>query len=384
MSLDPDFIMADYYELLGVSKNASGEELKKAYRKLAVKYHPDKNPGDKGAEEKFKEISHAYEILSNSEKRQQYDQFGENAFQHGTQGGGFNGFQDPFDIFKDVFGGNFGDMFDGVFGFGDRSSRTGSSRGRDLEYTLKLDFFEAVKGTEKNIRVRKYETCDTCSGSGAKPGTGKVTCSGCGGTGQITQSSGFFNVARTCPNCGGQGKIIKNPCSSCGGAGRKEGIKKITVTVPSGVDTGIRLRIAGEGEAGQHGGPYGDLYVFISVKEHKFFTRRGYDLLCIMPVSFTQLVFGDEIKVPGISGEASMTVPSGTKTGQVFRLRGKGIRRLDGRGKGDQLVKVEVDIPTNLSAQQKKILKDFETSIGKQTFQSSGGSIKDKVKSIFK
>ncbi|MCK5450401.1 MAG: molecular chaperone DnaJ [Candidatus Omnitrophica bacterium] len=374
--------MADYYELLGVTRDVSAEELKKSYRKLAVKYHPDKNPGDKEAEEKFKEISHAYETLSDPQKKQQYDQFGENAFQSGVGGGGFEGFHDPFDIFQDVFGGNVGDIFGGMFG-GGRSGRMGPRRGRDLEYTLQLDFFEAIKGTEKKIKVRKYETCDVCSGTGAKPGTGKTTCTLCGGRGQVSQSSGFFSVSRTCTNCGGHGEVIKNPCGSCSGRGRKEALKKIAVTIPQGVDTGVRLRISGEGEAGQNGGSYGDLYVAIAVKDHKFFTRRGYDLLCMVKVSFTQLVFGDEIQVPGVVEKVKMIVPAGTKTGQVFRLNGKGVKRLDGRGRGDQLVKVEVEIPTNLNSYQKKLLKEFEISIGKKT-ESKEKSLKDKVKKIFK
>lgn len=373
----------DYYKLLGISKDASADEIKKAYRKLAVKYHPDKNPGDKEAEEKFKEISHAYEILSNPEKRQQYDQFGENAFQYGGAGaGGFNGFHDPFDIFQDVFGGSFGDVFEGMFGFGGGGGRNRVSRGRDLEYSLKLDFLEAVKGAEKKIKVRKYDTCSDCKGTGAKAGTGKTTCGTCGGRGQVSQSSGFFSIARTCNSCGGSGEIIKDPCMTCTGTGRKEVTKKITITIPAGVDNGTRLRIPGEGEAGKNGGPYGDMYVYISARDHEYFTRRDYDLLYVAPVSFTQLVFGDEIKVPGIEEDLSMTVPAGTQTGQVFRLKGKGITRLGGRSKGDQLVKVEVVIPTNLNAEQKKILKEYEKSTGKKAPKDS--KIFSKIKRAFK
>lgn len=373
----------DYYKLLGISRDASTDEIKKAYRKLAVKYHPDKNPGNKEAEEKFKEISHAYEVLSNPEKRQRYDQFGESAFQYGGAGsGGFSGFHDPFDIFQDVFGGNFGDIFDGMFGFGGGRTR-GPARGRDLEYSLKLDFMEAVKGTEKKIRVRKYDTCSVCNGTGAKEGTGKTTCTTCGGRGQVSQSSGFFSISRTCPACGGQGEVIKNPCSACLGTGRKEVTKKITVTIPRGVDTGTRLRIPSEGEAGKNNGPHGDMYVYISVQDHEFFTRRDYDVLYVAPVSFTQLVFGDEIKVPGIDGDLKMTIPAGTQTGQIFRLKGKGITRLGGGSKGDQLVKVEVVIPTSLNSEQKKVLKEFEKTTGDKAIKTNG-KIFDKIKRAFK
>ena len=372
--------MTDYYSLLGVSREASPEEIKKIYRKLAIKYHPDKNPGDKEAEEKFKEISHAYEVLSDPGKRQQYDQYGEAAFQGGSGFSGFN-FHDPSDIFREVFGGAFGGMFGDMFGFGGASG--GPRKGRDLQYGIKLDFLEAAKGTTKTIKVRKNVQCGTCDGTGAKPGTGKVTCTLCGGRGQVSQSGGFFNIARTCSNCAGTGQIIKERCPDCGGSGQHEAVKNVSVNVPAGVDTGVRLRLSGEGDPGTNGGPTGDLFVSISVKEHKIFTRREFDLLCVMPVAFTQLVFGDEIKVPGLEGDVDLEIPAGTPTGQIFKLKGKGVKRLDGRGRGDYLIKVEVEIPKNLKSDQKKALKEFEKSLGvERKSKAKNKSIFDKLKKL--
>ncbi|MBL7072455.1 MAG: molecular chaperone DnaJ [Candidatus Omnitrophica bacterium] len=369
----------DYYELLGVSRSASADEMKKAYRKLAVKYHPDKNPGNKEAEEKFKEISHAYEALSDPDKRRQYDQFGEAAFQYGAGGGGFH---DPSDIFREVFGGAFGNIFEGIFGFGGTSSAGGARRGRDLEYRIKIDFFEAVTGVSKQIKVRKYDTCSHCSGTGAKPGTSKVTCATCGGSGEVRQSGGFFSIARTCSACGGAGEAIKEPCLECGGTGRKEVTKKITATIPKGVDSGIKLRLSGEGESGLNGAPPGDLYISIQVKPHKFFSRRGIDVGCEISVSFAQLTLGDDITVPGLYGDVAVSIPAGTRSGYVFRLRGKGIQRLDSSSKGDQHVKVKVNIPKKLNARQKKILKEFEESLGKKPAPGEKGFV-DKMKGMF-
>ncbi|MBD3379522.1 MAG: molecular chaperone DnaJ [Candidatus Omnitrophica bacterium] len=368
----------DYYELLGVSREATDGELKKAYRKLAVKYHPDKNPGNKEAEEKFKEISHAYEILSSPEKRSRYDRFGEAAFQGG---GGFGGFHDPSDIFEQVFGGAFGDMFEGMFGFGN-SGRGASLRGRDLEYSLELDFLEAAKGVTRDIKVRKYEACPDCSGSGAEPGTGPVTCSVCGGAGQVRQSGGFFSIARPCTACRGEGKVIKDPCKSCGGTGRKEAEKKISVDMPAGIDSGMRVRLSGEGEAGRRGGPSGDLYVSVSVKAHPFFSRNGQDLLCVVPVSYPQLVLGDKLKVPGLDGEIELSIPAGTQTEQVFRLKGKGITRVDGRGRGDQLIKVHLEVPKNLNTGQKKALREYEEALGGKAASGTENIVK-KMKKMF-
>lgn len=372
--------MGDYYEILGVERSVSGDELKKAYRKMALKYHPDKNPDSKEAEDKFKELSHAYEVLSDPEKRSRYDRFGEAAFQGGGGPGGF-GFHDPSDLFREVFGGAFGGMFDGMFGFGSSNSRS-PRKGAHLEYSLTLDFLEAAKGTTKEIKLRKYDICEACKGSGAEPGTGKTKCTRCGGTGQISRSAGFFSIATTCDNCGGAGEVIKKPCQACSGSGRVQVSRNISVTVPPGVDTGVRLRVSREGEPGTNGGPCGDLYVLINVREHKFFSRREYDLLCSVDVSFAQLVLGDELNVPGIEGEVNLTITPGTPSGYVFRIKGKGIKRLDGRGFGDHLVKVNVVVPGSLSARQKELLKEFDESFeGKSAVKKK--NIVKKVKELF-
>ncbi len=367
----------DYYELLGVSRDASQETLKKSYRKLALKYHPDKNPGNKEAEEKFKEISHAYEMLSDPEKRAQYDRFGEDAFKYGSGGGGYGGFHDPFDIFREVFGGGF-DIFGDVFGFGGAAGARGPRRGRDLEFNITLDFLEAAKGVSKEIKVHRLETCSECKGSGAKKGTEKINCPQCRGTGKITQSGGFFSISRTCSNCSGSGQIIKNPCTNCSGTGRKEQERKISVDIPAGVDTGTRLRVSDEGEAGILGGPSGDLFVDISVRNHEFFTRNSYDVYYSFDLEYTQLVFGDETEVPTVDGTAKLIIPPGTQSGHIFKLKGQGIERLDRRGKGDEFIKVNVKVPKNLTAEQKKILKEYEASIGKKS--KGEDSITDKIK----
>ena len=370
----------NYYDLLGVSRDASPEEIKKAYRKLAVKCHPDKNPGDSGAEEKFKEISHAYEVLGDPEKRNKYDRFGESAFQYGS--GGFGGFHDPFDLFRTVFGENgfgsiFGDLGD-LFGSG-MGGRRGSRRGRDLQYKIRLDFFEAVKGVEKQIKVRKNDDCSKCGGTGSKPGSEKVTCHQCGGSGHVTVTALFGYQRSICSACEGTGKVIKDHCPACGGSGRQEVTKKITVKVPPGVDRGLRLRVSGEGEPGTNGGPHGDLLVLIDVREHSFFSRREADLLCVIPVSFSQLVLGDTIEVPGIDDPVTLTIPPGTESGQVFSLKGKGIKRIDGRGRGDQLIKARVEVPSKLNAQQKKLLEEFEASLGEERGKTEKENLMGKI-----
>src|SRR5689334_21192528 len=341
----------DYYEVLGVAKGASIDDIKKSYRKLALKYHPDKNPNDPEAEERFKEAAEAYGVLSDDEKRARYDRYGH----AGTTGmGGFdpNQFADFGDILGDLFG--FGDFFGTS-----RRRTTRPARGNDLRYDLTLEFEEAVFGKDITLSVPRTATCTTCSGSGAKPGTQPVTCSGCGGRGQIRYSQGFFAVSRTCPQCGGAGKVIKDPCATCNGAGRVREERSISVKVPAGVDDGSRLRVAGEGEAGYNGGPPGDLYVFISVKEHPKFTRRDYDVHSEETISFTQAALGAEIEIETIDGAESLKIPEGTQPNQVFRLRGKGVHYLQRAGRVDHYVHIVVRIPTALDAAQRELLERY-------------------------
>jgi molecular chaperone DnaJ len=364
----------DYYEVLGLAKGAGVDEIKKAYRKLAVKYHPDKNPGDADAEEKFKEAAEAYGVLSDEEKRAKYDRFGH----QGLGGmGGFdpNQFADFGDILGDLFG--FGDFFGG----GRRRGGSRATRGNDLRYDLTLEFEEAVFGKDVTLDVPRSANCVTCDGSGAKPGTQPVTCSGCGGRGQVRYSQGFFAVARTCPQCGGAGKVIKDPCATCNGAGRVREEKKISVKIPAGVDEGSRLRVAGEGEAGFNGGPPGDLYVFLSVKEHAKFQRRDYDIHSEHPLSITQATLGADVKVDTIDGPESLKIPSGTQPNQVFRLRGKGVQFLQGSGRGDHYVHVIVRVPTTLTEEQRALLARFAETQGETLPEPKG--VLDKVKDFF-
>ena len=378
----------DYYEVLGVSKNATDGEIKKAYRTLAIKHHPDKHQGDKAAEEKFKEISEAYEILSDQGKRSTYDQYGHEGLKSAFGGGGFNWnnfthFGDLEDIFGDL-----GNIFSGfgmggdIFGGKRRGRSRGPARGRDLLHELEINFDEAALGTEKDISITRYDSCSTCDGSGAKPGTKDVICSGCGGRGQTNTVSGFFSISRTCGECGGSGRVIKTPCPKCYGQGKIKVNKKIQVKVPAGVDSGIRLRVSGEGDAGERGGPRGDLYVSISVRKHEFFKRHQNDIYCETKISFTQAVFGSEVDVPTLHGKVKMKVPSGTPVGKIFRLRGKGVPDLlSGAGKGDQLVKLTVDVPKSLTAEQEKLLKEFASTMGEKPEKSK--SFVDKVKKAF-
>jgi molecular chaperone DnaJ len=343
----------DYYEILGVDKDISGKDLKKAYRRVAMKFHPDRNPDDKGAEDKFKEASEAYEILSDSQKRAAYDQYGHDAVNPQMGGGGGGGFGN----FSDIFGDAFGDIFSG--GGGGR----GQQRGSDLQYTLQVTLEQAVKGTTAKIKVPTLVGCKPCNGSGAKAGSKPISCTTCGGVGQVRMQQGFFSVQQTCPSCQGQGTTIKNPCGTCRGQGRIEETKTLSVKVPSGVDTGDRIRLTGEGEAAPQGGVTGDLYVQIAVKSHDIFERDGANLYCEVPVSFVDAVLGGDIEVPTLDGRVKLKVPAETQTGKMFRLRGKGVTPVRGNAKGDLMCKIVVETPVNLSGKQKDLLRDFQSSL---------------------
>ncbi|MBF0396626.1 MAG: molecular chaperone DnaJ [Desulfobacterales bacterium] len=345
----------DYYEILGVAKDANETEIKASYRKLALKYHPDKNPGDNEAEEKFKEAAEAYEVLRDSQKRKIYDRYGH----QGLEGSGFSGFGG----FEDIFS-TFGDIFEEFFGFssGRRSSYTRSNarKGNDLRYDMELDFMKAAFGTESEIEISKTELCPDCKGSGCEPGTQPETCRYCNGAGQVARSQGFFTIKTTCPYCHGKGQTIAQGCSKCRSQGRVVVHKKVTVKIPPGVDTGSRLRLTGEGEAGLNGGPHGDLYVFLHIKQHDFFKRDNDNVICQIPISFVQATLGDKIKVPTLTGEKILEIPKGTQPGDVFYFQGEGIPSLRNSNiRGDQLIQVLIKTPTNLSKKQESLLREF-------------------------
>src|SRR5213082_2601722 len=341
----------DYYEVLGVGRTATDEEIKRAYRKLAVKFHPDKNPDDPHAEEKFKELGEAYDVLMDADKRAAYDRFGHAAFE---QGGGFRGgFHDPFDIFETFFGGMAGQDED-------------RQRGADLRYDMQIALEEAAFGAEKEIEIRKLDACDKCGGNGAEPGSRTVNCPVCGGRGQVISSRGFFQVSQTCPRCRGVGQIIEKPCHKCGGEGRVENSSRIKLKIPAGIGSGSRLRSSRNGEAGIRGGPPGDLYVVLHIKEHPVFQRDEDDLYCEVPISFAIAALGGEVPVPTLEGKASLRIPVGTQTGQVFKLRGKGIANIEGRGRGDLLARVIVEVPTRLNSEQRRKLEEFANSCGEE------------------
>lgn len=377
----------DYYEVLGVPRTATDDEIKKAYRKLAVKYHPDKNPGDKTAEEKFKELGEAYEIMSDAQKRAAYDQYGHNAFdaRRRASRGGFEGFHDPFDIFREVFnqqGGN-GGIFDDLFGAGSRSNPSGALRGADLRYDLEITFDEAAHGCEKEISVSKLDACETCSGTGGEKGAHYEPCSTCGGRGQVVTARGIFSIAQTCPRCEGAGRTIDKPCRSCQGSGQRERTSKITLRIPPGVDAGSRLRSSGNGESGKRGGGPGDLYVIIHVKAHEIFQRDGDDLLCEVPINFTTAALGGEINVPTLNGSAQIKIPAGTQTATVFRLRGKGIRNVHGHGHGDLHVQVTVEVPAKLNSEQRAKLTEF-ANLCDASVNPRSKSFFEKAKELFR
>ncbi|HXL24469.1 MAG TPA: molecular chaperone DnaJ [Chthoniobacterales bacterium] len=355
----------DYYEVLGVGRSTSEEEIKRAYRKLAVKFHPDKNPDDPHAEEKFKELGEAYDVLMDADKRAAYDRFGHAAFE---QGGGFRGgFHDPFDIFREVFGGGgvgggiFETFFGGMAGHGEDRQR-----GADLRYDMQITLEEAAFGAEKEIEVRKLDVCSKCGGTGAESGSRSINCPVCGGRGQVISSRGFFQVSQTCPRCGGVGHIVEKPCRGCGGEGRLEKPSRIKLKIPAGIVDGSRLRSPRNGEVGIRGGPQGDLYVVVHVQEHKIFQREEDNLYCEVPIPFTLATLGGEVPVPTLEGKANLKVPAGTQSGQMFKLRGKGVVHVNGRERGDLLVRIMVEVPTRLNTEQRAKLQEFAELCGEE------------------
>ena len=373
----------DYYEILGLQKGASEAEIKKAFRKKAKEHHPDLNPDNKKAEASFKEANEAYAILSDSEKKARYDQFGhagtDDSGAGGGYGGGYGGFGGDMDIdLSDIFG-----SFFGGGGASRGSRRNGPQKGRDIEQTIVLTFEEAAKGVEKDLNISRYEHCDDCGGTGAKKGTSAQTCSACNGAGQVRQQTrtplGVFQNVVTCSACGGEGSIIKDACNSCSGKGQVRKTRKINVKIPAGIDHGQTLTLRGEGDHGKKGGPSGDLYITVSVRQHALFTRTGYDVHCTIPITFVEAALGAEIEAPTLDGKVNLKVADGTQTGTTFRLRGKGIQRIRGNGRGDQFVKVVVEIPKNLTDKQRQLLKEFGATLGNHNSQQKT-SFFDKMK----
>jgi molecular chaperone DnaJ len=373
-------VKIDYYEVLEVSRTATDTELKAAYRKMALKYHPDRNPDNADAEERFKACSEAYQVLSDPNKRAAYDRFGHAGVSGAGAGGGFTGspFGDAQDL-GDIFGDLFGEMFGGGRG-GSRATR--EQRGRDLRYDLKIEFEDAAFGKEQEIKIRRMEICDDCHGSGAAQGKQPITCPHCGGRGQVRMQQGFFSIARTCTSCQGTGTLIVDPCPTCRGESRVQRDHIILVKIPAGVEDGTRIRYGGEGEAGRFGGPSGDLYVVLTVKAHAFFERDGDDLHCSMPISFPQAALGAELEVPTLEGPATIKIPEGTQSGKVIKLKGKGVPHLNASGKGDLLVEIRVQTPTKLSKQQRELMEQLSESMAIEN-APHGRGIFDKVKDIF-
>ncbi len=362
----------DYYEILGVSRGASADEIKKTYRKLAMQHHPDRNPGDKAAEDKFKQASEAYAVLSDPEKRAQYDQFG-----HSAPGGqGFGGFENV--NFDEVFGGlGLGDIFENFFGGGGRGRGKGGMRhGADLEHELTLEFEEAASGKEVTFQIKRYESCSRCDGSGGEPGSKKNTCTDCGGHGEIRISQGFFSMRQTCPRCHGAGQVLERHCLTCHGKGLELRPAKIHIKIPAGVENGMRLRISGEGEAGARGGPRGNLYLMLHVKDHSIFKREGDDVIVHHEITFPEAALGAQLEVPTLEGKVKVTVPPGTQPGKVFRIRGKGIASMRGHDKGDELVVIQVKVPTSLTDAERDLLKQYAEILHLSTSSEEKGFFK--------
>ncbi|MDQ6655610.1 MAG: molecular chaperone DnaJ [Verrucomicrobiota bacterium] len=379
----------DYYEILSVTREATEEEIKRSYRKLAVKFHPDKNPGNPAAEEQFKELGEAYDVLMDDNKRAAYDRYGHAAFAQGTAGAG-GGFHDPFDIFREVFGGagggggvGGGGIFESFFGGGQQADREGRQRGSDLRYDMQITLEEAAFGVEKEIEVRKLDTCGKCDGKGAEAGSRSINCPTCGGRGQVISSRGFFQVSQTCPRCRGAGQIIEKPCRACEGEGRVEKTSRIKLKIPAGIAEGSRLRSSANGEAGIRGGPPGDLYVVVHVKEHPIFQRDEDNLYCELPVPFTLAALGGEIAVPTLEGKANLKVPAGTQSGQIFKLRDKGIMNVNGRERGDLMARLLVEVPTRLNGEQRQKLEEFAELCGDENTPLHKGFF-DRAKDFFR
>ena len=365
----------DYYEVLEITRAANGDEIKKSYRRLAVRFHPDKNPGDKSSEEKFKELGEAYDVLADEQKRAAYDRFGHQAFAQGgaaARGGAGGGFHDPFDIFREVFGsgggggGAGGGIFEQFFGGGgqQRPDRDGKQRGSDLRYDMQIRLEEAAAGCEKEIEVQKLEGCPVCNGTGAESGSRAVSCRDCGGRGQVISSRGFFQVSQTCPRCRGTGQVIERPCVKCNGEGRTESPSRIKLKIPAGIEDGSRLRSVRNGEAGIRGGAPGDLYVVIHIKEHEIFEREDSHLFCEVPVAFTTAALGGELEVPTLEGKAHLKIPAGTQSNTIFKLRNKGMPVLNSSQRGDLMVRVMVEVPTKLDAEARRKLEEFAALMG--------------------
>jgi molecular chaperone DnaJ len=373
----------DYYEVLGVSRDVDELSLKKSYRKVAMENHPDRNPGDKAAEERFKEASEAYAVLSDAEKRRAYDRFGHQGVGMGGAPGGFGSGPDFGDLgnFTDLFNDLFGDLFGGPRS-GQRRRGGRGQRGADLRYNLEIELADALEGIDPSIQIPKMRACGTCDGSGARPGTRPESCGRCGGAGQVVLQQGFFRISRPCEACMGAGEIVRERCSECRGAGRVEGMQSIRVKVPAGIDDGMRLRLSGEGEAGIAGGPPGDLFVVITFKSHLFFEREGPDVHCQVPISVVQATLGDEIEVPTLEGKVNLKVPEGTQTGKVLRLRGKGLPTIRTANRGDQLIHIFVETPTRLSKRQRELFKEFAAESGEEVSPVTRGFL-EKLKDLF-